>query len=131
MLKDRIRVIFLDIGGVLLSNGWGHESRKKAAEQFGFDYTEMNQRHEFIFNVYEIGEISLDEYLETVLFYQPRSFTPEAIKSFMFSESSKLPDTFEWLLKWKSQTDSKIKLFSLNNEGKELNDYRISHFGLS
>jgi putative hydrolase of the HAD superfamily len=48
----------------------------------------------------------------------------------MFSESSKLPDTFEWLLKWKSQTDSKIKLFSLNNEGKELNDYRISHFGL-
>jgi putative hydrolase of the HAD superfamily len=24
-----LKVLFLDIGGVLLSNGWGHESRQK------------------------------------------------------------------------------------------------------
>src|SRR5436189_227476 len=36
------KIIFLDIGGVLLSNGWGHESREAAAAKFGYDYTEMN-----------------------------------------------------------------------------------------
>ncbi len=38
----------MDIGGVLLTNGWGHESRQKAAKVFGFDYEEMNILHHFI-----------------------------------------------------------------------------------
>lgn len=77
MKQSGIKVIFLDIGGVLLSNGWGHESRQKAAETFGFDYAEMDVLHHFIFNVYEIGRISLDDYLETIVFNHPRSFTRE------------------------------------------------------
>ncbi|MGV8945487.1 MAG: hypothetical protein ACOH1N_03580 [Lutibacter sp.] len=39
---SRIKVVFFDIGGLLLSKGWGHELRQKAAEVFGFDYEEMN-----------------------------------------------------------------------------------------
>ena len=42
------KIIFFDIGGVLLSNGWGHESREKAAIEFGFDYSEMDILHDFI-----------------------------------------------------------------------------------
>ena len=60
---SKIKVVFMDIGGVLLTNGWGHESRQKAAKEFGFDYEEMNILHNFIYNVFEIGSISLDDYL--------------------------------------------------------------------
>ena len=67
MESANLKVLFLDIGGVLLSNGWGHESREKAAEKFDLDYAEINRLHEFIFNVYEIGSITLDEYLDVVV----------------------------------------------------------------
>jgi len=129
MLPHSIKVVFLDIGGVLLTNGWGHESRQKAAEEFGFDYIEMNNLHDFIFNIYEIGNITLDEYLDTVLFYQPRGFTKEDFTAFMFSESKQLPYMLDWLIGWKKQ-NTDVKIISINNEGRELNDYRIKKFGL-
>jgi putative hydrolase of the HAD superfamily len=124
------KIIFLDIGGVLLTNGWGHESRQAAAEKFGFDYNEMNLFHEFIFNVYEIGKISLDEYLNTTLFYRPRNFTKKAFISFMLEQSIELPGTLQWLKEWKKKHDSRFRIISINNEGKELNDYRIQQFKL-
>jgi len=127
--KD-IRILFFDIGGVLLSNGWGHESRQKAAEHFGFDYNEMNYLHEFIFNVYEIGRITLDEYLNTVLFYQPRSFSKAELTDFILRESTQLPDMLDWLIEWRKGLDHRIKVISINNEGRELNNYRIQTFGL-
>ena len=66
MLKiTDLKILFFDVGGILLSNGWGHESRKKAAAEFGIDYAEIDALHNFIFNVYEIGSITLDEYLDT------------------------------------------------------------------
>jgi putative hydrolase of the HAD superfamily len=78
MLKiNDLKILFFDIGGILLSNGWGQESRQIAAEKFGLDYDEVNALHNFIFNVYEIGSISLDEYLDTVIFNHPRDFVRE------------------------------------------------------
>jgi putative hydrolase of the HAD superfamily len=130
MQQPVLKVLFLDIGGVLLTNGWGHQSRQKAAEVFGFDYEEMNALHEFIFNIYEIGKLTLDEYLDTTLFYKPRNFTREDFKSFMFSESQQLPQTLEWLIDWKQSKREEVKVISINNEGRELNDYRIKKFGL-
>lgn len=124
-----LKVLFLDVGGVLLSNGWGHESREKAAAEFNIDYAEMNRLHEFIFNVYEIGSIDLDEYLNTVIFNQPRHFTKEDFKSFMYAQSVELPDMLQWLIEWKS-SGCGFRIISINNEGKELNDYRIKKFKL-
>ena len=125
---SKIKVVFLDIGGVLLTNGWDHESREKAAKVFGFDYTEMNILHNFIYNVFEIGSISLDEYLDTVVFQQPRNFSKEAFKNFMFAESVELPHMLEWAKSWKRQTN--LSVFALSNENEELNDYRIKTFQL-
>ncbi|MEO5681677.1 MAG: HAD-IA family hydrolase [Chitinophagaceae bacterium] len=124
------KVIFLDIGGVLLTNGWGHESRQAAAAKFGFDYTEMNYLHEFIFNVYEIGKISLDEYLNTTLFYKSRNFTKKEFIDFMMEQSLELPGMLQWLIEWKKQHPGQFRFISVNNEGKELNDYRIQKFRL-
>ena len=123
-----LKILFFDIGGVLLTNGWGRDSRKEAAEKFGLDYDEVNEIHNFIFNVYEIGSITLDEYLDTVIFNHPRDFTREDFKEFMYSRSKELPGTLEWLKQWKK--DSGFRLISINNEGKELNDYRVKKFKL-
>ena len=57
--------LFLDIGGVLLTNGWDHRMQQRAAETFGLDYEEMSERHRLTFDPYENGKISLDEYLGT------------------------------------------------------------------
>ncbi len=124
------KILFFDIGGVLLSNGWGHESRQAAAKKFGFDYNEMNYLHEFIFNVYEIGSITLDEYLNTVLFYRSLSFTKEEFIDFMFAQSVALPDMLQWLSEFKRKHAERFRFISINNEGRELNEYRIKKFGL-
>jgi len=123
-----LKILFFDIGGVLLTNGWGRDSRKEAAEKFGLDYDEVNELHNFIFNVYEIGSITLDEYLDTVIFNHPRDFTREDFKEFMYSRSKELPGTLKWLKEWRK--DCGFRLISINNEGKELNDYRVKKFKL-
>jgi len=128
MKATSIKVIFFDVGGVLLSNGWGHESRQAAAKKFNLDYEELDALHHFIFNVYEIGKITLDQYLETTVFNHERTFTKDEFKAFMFSQSEKLPDMLDWLVAWKK--NCRFSIFSLNNEGRELNSYRIKKFGL-
>ena len=125
---SKIKVVFFDIGGVLLTNGWGHKSRQKAAEHFGFDYAEMNVLHNFIYNVFEIGSISLDEYLDTAVFHRTRDFTKAEFKDFMYAESVELPKMLRWVKKWKKQTD--LPVFALSNENRDLNDYRINRFNL-
>jgi len=37
-----INALFLDIGGVLLTNGWDNHIQKRAADKFGLDYDEMD-----------------------------------------------------------------------------------------
>lgn len=125
---SKVRVVFMDIGGVLLTNGWGHKSRQKAAKKFGFDYDEMNVLHNFIFNVFEIGSISLEEYLDTVVFHCPRDFSKEEFKDFMFAQSEELPDMLPWVKSWKKRTE--LPVFALSNESREINAYRIKKFKL-
>lgn len=129
MESTNVKVLFLDVGGVLLTNGWGHQSREKAAKEFNIHYAEMNTLHEFIFNVYEIGRITLDQYLDFTVFNHPRDFTKEDFKSFMYAQSEMLADMLPWLLEWK-KSDCGFRIISINNEGKELNDYRIKKFKL-
>ena len=125
---SKIKVVFMDIGGVLLTNGWGHESRQKAARVFDFDYEEMNTLHNFIYNIFEIGSISLDEYLDTVVFHCPRNFTKTKFKEFMHAQSVELPDMLSWIKSWKKRTE--LSVYALSNENRELNDYRIKTFQL-
>jgi putative hydrolase of the HAD superfamily len=127
METNDLKILFFDIGGILLTNGWGHESRKLAAEKFGLDYAEVNALHTFIFNVYEIGSVTLDEYLDTVIFNHPRDFAREDFKEFIYQQSLELP-TLAWLKEWKK--DCGFRIISINNEGKELNDYRVKKFKL-
>ena len=128
-MKKQYKVLFSDIGGVLLRNGWGHESREAAAEKFKIDYAEMDILHDFIFNVWEMGKITIDDYLDTVVFKERRNFSRKEFKEFMLAQSVQLPKMLPWMIKWKNKNKN-IKVISLNNEPRELNQYRIEKFKL-
>lgn len=120
--------IFLDIGGVILTNGWGHALREKAAEKFQVDFDEMNQRHAITFDTYEIGKISLDEYLNRIVFYKQRSFTQDEFKNYMFNQASAFSEMIQLLKELKKKHS--LKIVAVSNEGRELMLDRISRFQL-
>jgi putative hydrolase of the HAD superfamily len=128
-MKQQIKILFSDIGGVLLTNGWGHLSRMAAAKKFNLNYEEMDMLHDFIFNVYEMGKITLDDYLNTVVFTEKRDFSHEEFRQFMYAQSIQLPDMLPWMIGWKNKHEN-IKVISINNEPRELNEYRIKKFKL-
>lgn len=124
-----ISALFLDIGGVMLSNGWGHESRKSAAEVFKLDYDEMENRHHLTFDTYEEGKLSMDEYLNRIVFYQKRHFTRDQFCDFMFAQSTPHQEMIDYIKKLKKQF--KLKIAVVNNEARELNEHRINKFQLN
>jgi putative hydrolase of the HAD superfamily len=123
-----ITALFLDIGGVLLTNGWDHHMRKDAADTFGFDYGEMNERHHLTFDTYEEGKISLNEYLSRVVFYEARSFSREEFKAFMFAQSQPHSETIDLFQNLKNRYH--LRVAAVSNEGRELTIHRIRTFGL-
>jgi putative hydrolase of the HAD superfamily len=125
----RVKALFLDVGGVMLTNGWDGRSRKAAAIQFGLDPDELNDRHHLTFDTYESGKLSLDEYLQRSVFYQERSFTVADFRKFMFDQSVAYPDMIDLVKALKTRHHLKIAV--VNNEGRELNEYRIAKFGLN
>jgi putative hydrolase of the HAD superfamily len=123
-----IRHIFFDIGGVLGTNGWDREQRKDAVVKFGLDEAEFQQRHEEVISQLEMGQLSVDEYLDFAVFYEPRQFSKDEFRDFVFAQSQPFPETIaiaravaEGCTYW---------VMTLNNEGEDLNRYRIDKFGL-
>ena len=80
MKPGKITTLFLDIGGVLLSNGWGSEQRSKAIAHFKLDGGEINERHHLTFDTYEEGKLEFREYLSRVIFYEKRQFSEKEVK---------------------------------------------------
>jgi putative hydrolase of the HAD superfamily len=123
-----ITSLFWDIGGVILTNGWDHNSRMVATQTFGLDWEEFRERHDLSFPAFDAGLIGLNQYLDRTLFYRPRSFTREEFTAFMFAQSKEYPET-RAVLTDLART-GKYYVASINNEPRELNDYRIEAFGL-
>ena len=127
-LPSNITTLFLDIGGVLLTNGWDRNIRIRAAEKFGLDQDEMNERHHLTFDTYEEGKLSLDEYLNRVVFYQKRSFSRDEFKVFMYAQSQPFPEMIELMSGLKTQHS--LQVAAVSNEGRELAVYRVQQFKL-
>jgi putative hydrolase of the HAD superfamily len=123
-----ITCAFLDIGGVLLTNGWDHNARKRAAKNFHLNWNEMEERHELNFTTYEEGKLTLEDYLERVIFYQRRPFTRTQFRRFMFAQSKPHPRMIELVRKLKARHG--LKIIVVSNEARELNSYRIRKFKL-
>ena len=90
-----ISCLFLDIGGVLLTNGWDHQARKRAAAHFKLEWDEEEVLHHLMFAAYEEGKITLEEYLSRAVFNEERPFTREQYREFMFAQSHAYPEMIE------------------------------------
>ena len=123
-----ITTLFLDIGGVLLTNGWDHHARKRAATNFKLAFAEMEDRHHLTFDTYEEGRLTLEEYLDRVVFTQTRPFSRADFRRFMFAQSKPYPEMIELVRRLKARYGLKIVVVS--NEARELNAYRIRKFKL-
>ncbi len=129
MAQKTIKTLFLDIGGVLLSNGWDRAARREAAKKFQLDFQEMDERHHLTFGTYEEGKLGLEEYLSRTVFCRERSFSRDAFVMFMYAQSHAYSDMIELMRALKSR--HKLKLVAVSNEGRELTAYRIKRFELA
>jgi putative hydrolase of the HAD superfamily len=124
-----ITTLFLDIGGVLLTDGWDHHARKRAATNFKLEWAEMESRHRINFATYEEGKLTLEEYLSRTVFYEERPFTRDTFRDFMYAQSQPHPETIALICKLKTKYGLKIVVVS--NEARELNSHRIQKFKLN
>jgi putative hydrolase of the HAD superfamily len=123
----QIRALFWDIGGVLLTNAWDHDERNMAVRQFNLDKPQFEARHKEVVSSFEEGRTTLDEYLERTVFYESRTFTKVAFQEFMFGLSEPKPEVLEIA----QGLSRKYFTGTINNESRELNQYRIQQFGLA
>jgi putative hydrolase of the HAD superfamily len=123
-----ITTLFVDIGGVLLSDGWNHNARKRAATHFKLEWAEMEERHRLNFATYEEGKLTLTEYLSRVVYYKNRPFTRTEFRRFMCAQSKPRPEMIALVRKLKASHGLKIVVVS--NEARELNAHRIRKFRL-
>lgn len=123
-----LSTLFTDLGGVLLTNGWDRAGRRAAAAHFGLDSEDLDERHHLTFDTYEIGRLSLDEYLNRTVFCHPRDFSREDFRSFMFSQSQPIPEMIEMVKQLKEKHG--FRVVAISNEGRELAQHRIDAFKL-
>jgi len=124
-----ISTIFFDVGGVLLSDGWNHISRKKAAEQFSLDFDDLEAKHAPLADALDTGQLSVNEYIDKTVFYQSRSFSKIDFYQFMKDQSQPNSDTLALAAALAAQ--DKYFMATINNESAELGVYRIEKFKLA
>ena len=123
-----IKALFLDVGGVLLTNGWDHHARRRAVKNFNLDWKEIEERHVLNFETHEEGRMTFAEYLDRVVFYQKRPFTRTQFRSFMCAQSKPYIEMIKLVARLKTQ--HKLRIAVVSNESRELNAYRIRQFEL-
>lgn len=130
MASGKFRTLLWDCGGVLLTNGWDHKERAAVLAQFSLEVDAFEQRHEAPNDAWEKGELSVAQYLDLTVFYQPRSFTAQQFVGAMQAQSVVLhPENLA--LATALAATGKYRMGLLNNEARELNDYRIRTFQLT
>jgi len=129
MARTHIDLVLFDVGGVLGTNGWDHDQRAAAVREFGLDEADFGYRHHEASAAWEEGRITLDEYLMLTVFDRPRPFSKETFSEFMFAQSKPFPDSIDLAIRLREHR--RVRMMTLNNESRELNDYRIDRFGLA
>ena len=114
--STEITTLFLDVGGVLLTNGWGRESRALAAGTFGLNLDEMENRHHLTFDTYEVGKLTMEEYLSRTVFYEERPFTRDQFREFMFAQSQPYPEMIDLVRSLKAR--HALRIAAVNNEAR-------------
>lgn len=129
MAESRFVAIFSDIGGVLGTNGWDSELRFKIVKHFGCDMDEIHGRHRLMFDSYERGYMTFEQYLTKVFGgAKERDFTIEQVRDFAYAESTPWPENISFF--HRVRTSNNLKLGLISNEGEGLTQHRVQKFGL-
>jgi putative hydrolase of the HAD superfamily len=120
--------LFFDVGGVILTNGWDTAARNRAIDAFVLDSVDFHARHGMVKTAFETGRLSLDSYIQKTVFHKQRPFSPADFRAFMFQQSRVLGETLDWVRSLAAT--GRYRLFTLNNESRELHEYRVGTFGL-
>jgi putative hydrolase of the HAD superfamily len=124
-----ISTILWDVGGVLLTNGWDHVERAAVLQHFGLDFDLIEPRHQYANDAWEKDLTTVEQYLQHTIFFEPRPFTPDDFIQQMKQRSVLLPQGALRILQELAASEE-MELVMLNNEARELNDYRIDQFAL-
>jgi putative hydrolase of the HAD superfamily len=124
----KVTAVFFDVGGVFLSNGWDRPARREAARKFHLDWDEFEDRHELMVHSFETGQATLDEYLTRTVFYRERAFTREEFLAFIYAQSLPMPESLDVMRRLAAA--GRYLMATVNNESRELNEYRIKQFHL-
>jgi len=124
-----IETLFFDVGGVLLTNGWDQNQRAEVLPKFGVDLAEYEKRHDAANYFWERGLKDARWFFDQTVFYEPRKFTFEDLWHEVEGQSRLLfPETADILGELRGLRQFRIA--TLNNESRELNDFRVRQFRL-
>jgi putative hydrolase of the HAD superfamily len=122
-------VVLFDVGGVLLTNGWDHRERAMVLDQFHLDRAAFEARHAGPNDAWERDLITVKEYLDTTVFYEPRSFSHDEFLAAICAQSQLLEDGALGIIGELAASD-RCMLGVLNNEARATNEYRFDQFGI-
>jgi hypothetical protein len=106
----------------------GHRRASAGAAAFGLDYPEFQTRHEMLKTSFETGRLSLEGYIRKTVFHRSRPFSPEDFQEFMYGQSQPLDGALDWIRALAAA--GKHRMFTLNNESRELHEHRVRTFRL-
>ena len=120
--------LLTDLGGVLLTNGWDRITRRRVAEQFHVDVAVMEECHRLTYDTYESGKCDIWTYLQRIIFFEPRSYTPQQVLDFICEQAQPLTETIALVKEVKARHGLKVGVVS--NEGREIGEDRVRRFAL-
>jgi putative hydrolase of the HAD superfamily len=122
-------VVLFDVGGVLLTNGWDHVERASVIEQFQLDKATFEARHPAPYDALERDAITMTDYLDATVFYEPRPFTEAEFVAAMKAQSIPLADSALSVIEEIAEA-GKFLVGVLNNESRLLHEYRMEKYGI-
>lgn len=128
MPPSKFQMLYCDVGGVLGTNGWDANVRHRIAARFRVDLAAIESRHHLVFDSYERGHMSFEDYLEDVFFGEPRDFTAEEVRDYAYEQSVPWPESMKFFKNVKESNGLKMALIS--NEGGGLTQHRVRKFRL-
>jgi putative hydrolase of the HAD superfamily len=128
MPDGKFKLILSDIGGVLGTNGWDSNVRRTVCQHFDLVESEIADRHRLMFDSYERGYMTFEEYLRRVFFGSPRPFSIEQVRDLAYAQSVPWPENIAFFRKLKEANSIKVGLIS--NEGEGITAHRVETFRL-
>jgi HAD superfamily hydrolase (TIGR01509 family) len=126
-----IRTIFWDLGGVVLTNGWDPGQRKRVLSRLGVNLEAYEELHDRANYYWERGLLTAKDFFsQTVLLPNPKlDLTFDMLWPQVCAASKVLhPECLDMLAELKQM--GRYRIATLNNESRELNEYRLDAFKL-